>query len=124
MANREVFIFLSVVVIVVALLASIITFEISPFFIALAAIVVILAAGLSPRLMEFKEYERGVMFRFGKFRRVAGPGWIFYWPAFETFILTDLRVSTVDLPKQHVITRDDVEIKVDAVIYEKVVDSK
>ncbi len=64
------------------------------------------------------------MYRFGKFRQVVGPGWVLYWPAFESFTKVDMRTRTLDLPLQAVITQDDVEIRVDAVIYKRVVDAK
>lgn len=124
MANREVVIFVAVLLVVIATLAAVFTYNVSPFIIIGLAVALLAVSSVSPRLVEFKEFERGVMFRFGKFLKVRGPGWVIYWPAFESYVLTDLRTQTVDLPKQPVITRDDVEIKVDSVIYEKVVDPK
>jgi len=64
-----------------------------------------------------KEYERSVIMRFGKLNRVAGPGWAFYIPGLETHKKVDLRVQTIDIPSQTVVTKDNVAIKVDAVIY-------
>ncbi len=124
MVHREVVIFVSIVLLIMAVLSSIFFFHLSPFWIIALTLVILAASFLSPRLIEFKEFERGVMFRFGKFRNVAGPGWVWSWPAFENSIVTDMRVSTIDLPAQDVITRDDVEIKVDAIIYAKIVDPK
>ncbi len=110
--------------ITIALLSTVFTIGLSAPVIIGVGVVILLLATVLPRLAEFKEYERGVVFRFGKFRKVAGPGWYIYWPAFESFVLVDLRTTTVDLPYQSVITQDDVEINVDAVIYERVVDAK
>jgi len=77
---------------------------------------------LGKLLFEFKEYERGVVFRFGKFHRVAEPGWRFLIPAIETFVKYDLRTEAIDIPPQVVITKDAVEIKIDAVIYLRIED--
>ena len=124
MANREVVIFVSIIALVFALVATVFLYQISPIVIIALAIIIIGVSFASPRLIEFKEFERGVVFRFGKFGKVAGPGWVLFWPAFESFVPVDLRVNTVDLLKQPVITRDDVEVKLDAIIYVKVVDRK
>ncbi|MCX8158250.1 MAG: SPFH domain-containing protein [Candidatus Diapherotrites archaeon] len=71
-------------------------------------------------LLTLQEYERVVIFRFGRVNRVSGPGWCFVFPPFETYRLVDLRVITLDVPKQDVITKDKVELKIDAVVYLKV----
>ncbi len=124
MPAREVLVFLAFVAIVIALLSTVFSIGLSAAVIIGVGVGIVVLAAILPRLVEFKEYERGVMFRFGKFRKVAGPGWFFYWPAFESFVPVDLRTTTVDLPQQSVITQDDVEINVDAVIYERVVDAE
>lgn len=77
---------------------------------------------LGKLVFEFKEYERGVVFRFGKYHRMVGPGWIFILPLVETFAKYDLRAETVDVAPQEVITKDAVKLLIDAVIYLKVVD--
>jgi len=66
------------------------------------------------------EYERAVIFRFGKVNRVGGPGWAFMIPFIENHKLVDLRTHTLDVPKQDVITQDSIELQVDAIIYLKV----
>ncbi|MCD6310088.1 MAG: slipin family protein, partial [Candidatus Eremiobacteraeota bacterium] len=67
------------------------------------------------------EWERGVIFRFGKFDRTRGPGLVFIFPGVERMIKADLRVVTIEVPAQEVITKDNVTIKVNAVIYFRVV---
>ncbi|MCL5038077.1 MAG: slipin family protein [Chloroflexi bacterium] len=67
------------------------------------------------------EWERGVIFRFGKFDRTRGPGLVFLFPFIEKMMKADLRVVTIEVPAQEVITRDNVTIKVNAVIYFRVV---
>ena len=73
-------------------------------------------------MFEFKEYERGVVYRFGKYHRVAEPGWRFVIPVIETFVKYDLRTETIDIPPQEVITKDAVKLKIDAIIYLRVDD--
>ena len=69
-----------------------------------------------------REYERVVIFRLGRFSGVKGPGIFFIIPIIDRVILLDLRVFTIDVAKQVVITRDNVSVEVDAVIYYRVVD--
>jgi regulator of protease activity HflC (stomatin/prohibitin superfamily) len=73
-----------------------------------------------PVLLLLKDYERAVIFRFGKVNRVGGPGWAFIIPVIESHRQVDLRVKTIDVAKQDVVTKDNIEIKVDAVIYLKI----
>jgi regulator of protease activity HflC (stomatin/prohibitin superfamily) len=68
-----------------------------------------------------KEYERGVVFRLGRYVGVRGPGLIFLIPFIENMVKVDLRVVTMDVPAQECITQDTVTVKVDAVIYFRVV---
>jgi len=70
----------------------------------------------------FKEYERGVKFRLGKYVGEVGPGLEFVWAIIENAISIELRVRTLDVPRQDVITKDNASVGVDAVIYYKVVD--
>ena len=69
-----------------------------------------------------REYERGVIFRLGKLLRAKGPGLIFLIPIVDRMVRMDLRVVTIDVPKQEVMTRDNVPATVDAVVYFRVVD--
>jgi len=71
-------------------------------------------------LLLLKEFERAVVYRFGKLSRVGGPGWIMVIPLIEEFTVVDLRVQTIDIPKQNVITKDNILLRVDAVVYIKV----
>ncbi len=68
-------------------------------------------------LITLKEYERAVIFRFGRVVRVGGPGWTMIFPIIESFKLVDLRTHTLDIPPQEVITADKVVVKVDAIVY-------
>src|SRR5512133_367944 len=69
-----------------------------------------------------QEYERGVIFRLGRVMGAKGPGLFFIFPGIDKMTKIDLRVITMDVPAQEVITRDNVTVKVNAVIYFKVVD--
>ena len=66
------------------------------------------------------DYERIVIYRFGKVSRVGGPGWTFVWPGIESYTKVDLRTKTIDVPKQDVVTKDSIELSLDAIIYLKV----
>lgn len=81
------------------------------------AIVILQAA-----IKVLKEYERGVLFRFGRFVGIKGPGLVFIIPIVDKMDIVDLRIVTMDVPAQEVITRDNVTIKVNAVVYFKVVE--
>jgi regulator of protease activity HflC (stomatin/prohibitin superfamily) len=89
------------------------------FWIALLLVFIFLIMKYEILLM-LKEYERAVIFRLGKAYRVGGPGWTLLIPFIETYEKVDLRVQTVDIPKQEVITKDNIELRVDAVVYLRV----
>ena len=74
--------------------------------------------------LQLQEYERAVIFRRGKFKKVVGPGWIFLTPFIESYRQVDLRVKTADIPSQDVVTKDNINLKFDAIMYIKVVDPK
>lgn len=77
---------------------------------------------LSQAIKIVREYERVVIFRLGRYSGVKGPGIFFIIPIIDRVMLLDLRVFTIDVAKQVVITRDNVSVEVDAVIYYRVVD--
>jgi regulator of protease activity HflC (stomatin/prohibitin superfamily) len=86
-------------------------------------VIFILMAILLPQAMRIlREYERGVIFRLGKLLGPKGPGLIFLWPIVDRMVKMDLRVVTIDVSKQEVMTRDNVPATVDAVVYFRVVD--
>ncbi len=71
-----------------------------------------------------REYERGVVFFLGRFQAVKGPGLIIVVPGIQQMVRVDLRVITMDIPEQDVITRDNVTVRVNAVLYFRVVDAE
>jgi regulator of protease activity HflC (stomatin/prohibitin superfamily) len=69
-----------------------------------------------------REYERGVVFQLGRFWMVKGPGLVVIWPVIQQMVRMDLRTVVLDVPPQDVISRDNVSVKVNAVVYFRVVD--
>jgi regulator of protease activity HflC (stomatin/prohibitin superfamily) len=91
-----------------------------PFFGVGAAIVVLILLAMSLRIL--REYERGVVFQLGRFWAVKGPGLIILIPVIQQMVRMDLRTVVLDVPPQDVITRDNVSVKVNAVIYFRIID--
>ena len=88
-------------------------------YLALALIVVVFFASA---IRILREYERGVVFTLGRFTGVKGPGLIILVPFVQQMVRTDLRVVVQDVPPQDVISRDNVSVKVNAVLYFRIVD--
>jgi regulator of protease activity HflC (stomatin/prohibitin superfamily) len=82
----------------------------------------LLAALVAASLKILREYERGVIFFLGRFQAVKGPGLIIVIPIIQQMVRVDLRVIVMDVPSQDVISRDNVSVKVNAVLYFRVVD--
>src|SRR5947207_3253969 len=89
-------------------------------FVLGAAILGILMLAWSLRIL--REYERGVIFQLGRFWMVKGPGLIVVIPIIQQMVRMDLRTVVLDVPPQDVISRDNVSVKVNAVVYFRVVD--
>jgi regulator of protease activity HflC (stomatin/prohibitin superfamily) len=92
------------------------TFGFSGVLLALVIIIVFSSIRI------FREYERGVVFMLGRFWKVKGPGLVLIIPAVQQVVRMDLRTVVFDVPPQDVITRDNVSVKVNAVVYFRVVD--
>jgi regulator of protease activity HflC (stomatin/prohibitin superfamily) len=90
--------------------------------IGLSAILILLALLLASSLRILREYQRGVVFQLGRFWRVKGPGLVILIPGIQQMVRIDLRIIVVDVPSQDVISRDNVTLKVNAVLYFRVVD--
>lgn len=71
-------------------------------------------------LKQINQYERGVKFTVGKFSSIMEPGWRIVWPIFQSYKKVDIRTKVVDVPEQEAITKDNVSIRINAVIYYKV----
>lgn len=85
-----------------------------------ALVIIVLFLGAALRVLN--EYERGVIFRLGRVIRAKGPGLILLIPVIDRMVRISLRIITLDVPSQDVITKDNVSIKVNAVVYFRVVD--
>src|SRR4026208_148657 len=91
--------------------------------VAWAVPILVLGAIILPQMIRIlREYERGVIFRLGKLLGAKGPGLIFLIPVVDRMVRMDLRVVTINVERQEVMTRDNVPVTVDAVVYFRVVD--
>ena len=86
------------------------------------AVLIVLAMLLLSAFRILREYERGVVFQLGRFWQVKGPGLILLIPVIQQMVRVDLRTVVLDVPPQDVITRDNVSVKVNAVLYFRVLD--
>ena len=89
--------------------------------VTIAVIVFVALVLLTQVIKVLNEYERGVVFTFGRFTGVKGPGLIILVPAVQRMVKVDLRVVVLDVPTQDVISRDNVSVKVNAVVYFRIV---
>ena len=74
-------------------------------------------------IRQIDEYERGVKFTLGKFTKIMKPGWRLVFPVFQSYRKVDIRTKAVDVPEQEAITKDNVSVKINAVIYYKIFDA-
>ena len=89
-------------------------------FLIIVFIVVII---LLRSIVQIDEYERGVKFSRGKFSKIMDPGWNIVLPIFESYKKIDIRTKAVDVPEQDAITKDNVSVRINAVIYYKIFDA-
>ena len=88
------------------------------------SVAIIVLALLASAFRILREYERGVVFQLGRFWRVKGPGLIIVIPGLQQMVRVDLRTLVLDVPTQDVISRDNVSVKVNAVVYYRVLDAQ
>ena len=93
-----------------------------PVHFSFVTLLIILLVVLFSAFRILREYERGVVFMLGRFYKVKGPGLIIIIPGIQKMVRVDLRTVTMDVPSQDVISRDNVSVKVSAVVYFRVVD--
>jgi regulator of protease activity HflC (stomatin/prohibitin superfamily) len=121
--NFKYVIFLAVLVIILFLAGTALSytdFLVSNIYWIILLAIFIIIIWRHDFVLQLLDYQRAVIYRFGKVNRVGGPGWAFLWPIIETYAHVDLRTKTIDVPQQEVVTKDGIELKVDAVIYLKV----
>jgi regulator of protease activity HflC (stomatin/prohibitin superfamily) len=85
-------------------------------------VIILIAYFLSSAIKILKEYERGVVFRLGRIIPVRGPGLVLIWPVIDKLVRVSLRTVTMDVPAQDIITRDNISVKVNAVVYFRPID--
>ncbi|MBI5196303.1 MAG: slipin family protein [Nitrospirae bacterium] len=85
-------------------------------------VVIMVIYFLSSAIKILREYERGVVFRLGRLIPIKGPGLVIIWPVIDKLVKVGLRTVTLDVPPQDIITRDNVTVKVNAVMYYRVID--
>ena len=89
---------------------------------AVFPVIFVLVAIIAAAIRILREYERGVVFMLGRFWKVKGPGLVLVIPMVQQLVRVDLRIVTMDVPAQDVISKDNVSVKVNAVLYFRVVD--
>lgn len=90
------------------------------FLLVILILILIIILG---SIKQISEYERGILFRFGKYKKILNPGWNIVLPIIESYAKVDIRTKAVDVPEQDAITKDNVSIRINAVIYYKVFDA-
>ena len=88
------------------------------FVIFIIGIIIILGS-----IKQVNEYERGIKFTLGKFSKIMEPGWNLVFPIFQFYKKVDIRTKAVDVPEQEAITKDNVSIRINAVLYYKIFDA-
>ncbi|MCX7914054.1 MAG: slipin family protein, partial [Thermodesulfovibrionales bacterium] len=91
-------------------------------FITIVLIIILVLYFLSSAIKILKEYERGVVFRLGRIIPLKGPGLVIIWPIIDKLVKVSLRTVTMDVPPQDVITKDNITVKVNAVVYFRPID--
>ena len=94
----------------------------TPFLSGIALILFFAVYILTSAIKVLKEYERGVVFRLGRIIPIRGPGLVLIWPIIDKLVKVSLRTITMDVPPQDIITRDNITVKVNAVVYFRVID--
>ena len=86
-------------------------------------ILVILVVLILASIKQINQFERGIKFTLGKFTKIMNPGWNLVFPIFQSYSKVDIRTKAVDVPEQDAITKDNVSVRINAVIYYKVFDA-
>lgn len=86
-------------------------------------IIIIVLVVLFSSIKQVEEYERGILFSFGKFSKILNPGWNVVFPIIQSYRKVDVRTKAVDVPEQDAITKDNVSVRINAVIYYNIFDA-
>ena len=95
---------------------------IGPSILSMVFVIFLFFYFLSSAIKILKEYERGVVFRLGRIIPIKGPGLVIIWPIIDKLVRVSLRTVTFDVPSQDIITKDNITVKVNAVVYFRVID--
>ena len=90
---------------------------------SLIPLIIVIGIILLTSIRQVNQYERGVKFMLGKYLKTANPGWRLVLPIIQSMRKVDIRVKAVDVPDQEAITKDNISVKINAVIYYKVSDA-
>lgn len=93
----------------------------APSFMGLLLVIILGFYFLSSAIKILREYERGVVFRLGRVIPVKGPGLVIIWPIIDRLVKVSLRIVAMDVPSQDIITKDNISVKVNAVVYFRVI---
>lgn len=93
-------------------------------YVVLIIVILFIAIVILPGIRIINQYERGVVLRLGRYLRTLSPGFRVIIPYFDKMIKVDIRTTPMDIPKQEVITRDNVTVNVDAIVYARVIDAQ
>jgi regulator of protease activity HflC (stomatin/prohibitin superfamily) len=94
----------------------------APSFMGFLLVIILGFYFLSSAIKILREYERGVVFRLGRVIPVKGPGLVIIWPIIDRLVKVSLRIVAMDVPSQDVITKDNISVKVNAVVYFRVIE--
>ena len=86
-------------------------------------IMVVVLIVILTSIRQISEYERAILFQFGKYKKILNPGWNLVLPIIESYQKVDIRTKAVDVPEQDAITKDNVSVRINAVIYYKIFDA-
>jgi len=118
------FVIIAAIVITAILLTVFNLWSLTAVLIIILVFLIFLYSQINVFFAQLQEYERAIVFDMGKFKNVAGPGWLFLIPFVQSYVRVDLRIKTYDIKPQNVITEDNIKLKIDAIIYAKVKDPK
>ncbi|MFH0986872.1 MAG: SPFH domain-containing protein [Candidatus Micrarchaeota archaeon] len=125
--QKQAALFLSIIIFVaVAFLVLLAIGQLNSMLMLVAVLVVLFIFYLKvpSTFVQINEYERAVVFRKGRFKSVSGPGWVTMVPFIDTYQIVNLRTVTDDVKPQEVVTKDNIKVTIDAIIYTKVKDPK
>ena len=90
-------------------------------FFGLVPFIIVLVIAI---IKQINQYQRGVMFTLGKFSGVKGPGWRIVIPVFQSMRKVDIRTKVVDVPDQEAITKDNIPVRINAVVYYRIIEAE